>query len=352
MIERRVRNALTAAATAAIPLVGCGSDDSTPYWLYQDTGTSDVAADAADDTGDVGNTDADPADTDPADVAPDADPADSGADAAPDTTPDADATDVPPEDTGPIDAGDTDSDEDGLTSDEEAELGTNPEEPDSDFDGLLDGEEVARGTDPLDPDSDGDGFEDGDEVDTGDPLDERVWPFDSGVWPDLSEAAAADGVEGDEYAVDEVFPNFTFVDQFGSEVDLYDFYGHVVVLRIVAGWCGPCRAIGPEGQSYWETWRDQGFVVIDALIDDNVADGAGDIAPGFPAEWAEDNALGIPVGVLDRGAYEGMFTSGLYEGGIPFFVILGRNMAVRFVQTGMPSSMADLDEEVEPLLAE
>ena len=42
-----------------------------------------------------------------------------------------------------------------------------------------------------------------------------------------------------------VFPRFKLIDQFGEDVDLYDFGGHgkLIVIEISAAWCLPCKQL-------------------------------------------------------------------------------------------------------------
>jgi len=162
-----------------------------------------------------------------------------------------------------------DADGDGLKNGEEEDLGTDPEVADTDGDGVDDGAEVEAGTDPLDEDSDDDGLSDGGEVDAGtdalnadtdddgypdgaevdagsDPLDETSvvyaggWPYNSDKdgygAPDIGDADVAEG---------EQFARISLLDQFGDQVDLYDFAGQgaYVAVDISAVWCGPCNGI-------------------------------------------------------------------------------------------------------------
>jgi hypothetical protein len=117
------------------------------------------------------------------------------------------------------DDGTGDPDGDGVTDAAEAELGTDPADADSDDDGMSDGDEVRFGFDPLDPDSDG--YEGG-------------WPMQDATTKD--EVADAGGAG-------EQFPRLRLLDQFGDEVDLYDYarQGMQVVVEVGAAWCGPCR---------------------------------------------------------------------------------------------------------------
>ncbi|MFK7929109.1 MAG: hypothetical protein AB8H79_13030 [Myxococcota bacterium] len=126
----------------------------------------------------------------------------------------------------PGDDPDADTDGDGLTDGEEAELGTDPSVADTDEDGLNDGAEVnTHDTDPLDSDSDADGYLDGDEVAAGtDPKDATSviyaggWPY-NGQKEDFGTPTSTVAVVGAE------LPRLTLLDQFGDQVDLYDFAG-------------------------------------------------------------------------------------------------------------------------------
>jgi hypothetical protein len=115
-----------------------------------------------------------------------------------------------------------DADGDYLPDDEEVELGTDPHDPDTDGDTYLDGDEVLEQTDPLDPES-------------------RIY---RGGWPyqRLKDQIADPGFDGTPM-VGGVIPRLVAFDQFGDELDLYDFalHGRRVVIDLSALWCGACK---------------------------------------------------------------------------------------------------------------
>lgn len=137
-----------------------------------------------------------------------------------------------------------DRDGDGLSDGREERLGSDPALADTDGDGLDDGDEVQSGLDPVAWDTDGDGYSDFQEVDFGsDPLDATSGVY-AGGWPynpfkdDLSDPGFAGRPQ-----IGEPLPRFVAIDQYGEQVDFYDYAGHgkPVMLDISALWCPPCR---------------------------------------------------------------------------------------------------------------
>ena len=139
----------------------------------------------------------------------------------------------------------TDADGDGLTAAEEAELGTDPDAADSDGDGYSDGGEVHAGTDPLD---------DADVIYTG------GWPYN----PDKDALGSPDW--GSATGEGAQVPRLIAVDQYGEEVDLYDFagQGRHVMLDMGTPWCEPCKDLaaylstGDTSHLIWRTDKKTG----------------------------------------------------------------------------------------------
>jgi thiol-disulfide isomerase/thioredoxin len=234
----------------------------------------------------------------------------------------------------------SDKDEDGLTKAEELEIGTDPELADSDGDGLSDGDEhLIHGTDPLEMDSDGDGFDDGAEIDFGsDALEWLSYPWGEGVtqWPDNSERVLLSaGAPG--WNMDNLPGNFEFIDQYGNPGSFHQFYGHVILVDFSAGWCGPCRTVAAKAQGVYEEHADKGFLIFHMMTDDN-SGGGGVTDDTFLAAWADQYGITFPV-VKDssNAAFNAVAKTPLYQGGIPFMVLLDQQMLVVQAETGSGS---------------
>jgi len=90
---------------------------------------------------------------------------------------------------------------------------------------------------PPDDDADDDDVV-GDDDSAGDD-DDTVAPAQYGpenTWWHAMEADVPTDLAGTGWATGDVATNFTLVDQFGDEVELYQFYGQVIVLDVFAYW--------------------------------------------------------------------------------------------------------------------
>jgi thiol-disulfide isomerase/thioredoxin len=154
--------------------------------------------------------------------------------------------------------------------------GGNNDDVDTDGDGLSDGQEAELGTDPTQPDSDSDGYTDFEEVDAGtDPLDaeDRIY---KGGWPyNPNKDEIEDPGFGSTAGLGTMLPRYKAVDQYGDEVDIYDFFGQgkPVVLDIATWFCEPCKSLAEflstgdaSVMDQWGWWNPD-FAVVREMIE-------------------------------------------------------------------------------------
>lgn len=220
-------------------------------------------------------------------------------------------------------------------------MGTDPNNADSDGDGLSDSEELDLGTDPTSDDSDGDGYLDQWEVAEGsDPADDSSliyaggWPYN----PDKDDMPESDSSRARPY---ELSPRFVLQDQYGEEVDLYDFAGQgkYLILDLSGDWCGYCHEIAKlldHKASYFDQYAsdyewittipeavEAGDIYWITALDANASGRAPDASTveGWFNRYPHEK---IPV-LLDS---EGVITDWFRPSGYPTMVLLDENMEV------------------------
>lgn len=233
---------------------------------------------------------------------------------------------------------DVDTDGDGLTDSREADLGTDPSAEDSDEDGLADGQEVDElGTDPLAEDSDGDGYLDPWEVAEGsDPADAESLIY-TGGWPyNPNKDQIEDPGFGQKAKEGRTMPRFAWTDQYGEEVDVYDFAGHgkPVVVDLSGAWCYWCQetakllegkrsALGGYGYDDLDVYLEEGDFYWITVLDADVSGRS--IDADEVAEWYDEYTNPF-IPVL---ADENMELTAWFDPvGYPSILLLDENMEV------------------------
>jgi len=132
--------------------------------------------------------------------------------------------------------------------------------------------------------SSGDGDEDAEETggETGEPIEEGCnvdSPYQGG-W-DIG-CCQDDVVQGGGWApgmvqAGTILPDWTFTDQYGDSVRLYDFCHEAIYFEYAAMWCGACMAHAPEVASLFNTYDSWGLMTL-TYMSENVDGGPATLA--------------------------------------------------------------------------
>lgn len=164
-----------------------------------------------------------------------------------------------------------------------------------------------------------------------------------GMWVSISRVPAAETSGGLIPSPRQGFlaPEFTLSTLYGESMTLNDFRGQVVVINLWATWCPPCRAEMPALQSAYETYREQGMVLlaVNTTDQDSVA-----AVEGFVDEFG----LTFPI-LMD---VEGI-VSRLYQlQALPSTFFVDRQGVIQQVVIGGPMSEVTIETSIQTLLTE
>lgn len=148
-----------------------------------------------------------------------------------------------------------------------------------------------------------------------------------------------------QYAYD-----FTLLNHKRKPVSLSDYKGKVVMLDLCTMWCGPCKTEAAQLEQLYQTYRAQGFVIINILTE-NPAGAA--ITPKQAAVWRKQYGMTFPV-LADCfwGVYDA-YTNFPRTRSIPFNILIDKNGKIRWKKIGYTSSRHDeIESMIQSLLAE
>lgn len=117
--------------------------------------------------------------------------------------------------------------------------------------------------------------------------------------------------------------NMNLMDQHGDRVDLYDYYGSVILLDFSAMWCNPCQQAAYDHQDMLDDFRGEDFVYITVLLDNFQGQ-----TPTLTDLTVWANQFGIESPILQgRKTLYGQDEKEQWPfGGYPAFVIIDRDM--------------------------
>lgn len=150
--------------------------------------------------------------------------------------------------------------------------------------------------------------------------DDRAWE----TWEECSQAP------GDHPC------NFTLVDQNNNEVELYDFYGQVIILDLSAMWCGVCVTIAGTSEALVNDLGEENVVWITVLIEDEL---------GNPPDqsdlsrWESQHNGSGPILAGNRSMIDPSAKTGYPVSGWPTVVVIDQEMVVYNGVTGWSESL-------------
>jgi thiol-disulfide isomerase/thioredoxin len=116
-------------------------------------------------------------------------------------------------------------------------------------------------------------------------------------------------------------PQFALAARGGSEVNLAQYKGQVVMINFWASWCGPCRTEMPLLENIYKKYNKLGFTLLGVNVepDSKAAD-----------DWLKETPVSFPI-LYDKDSK----VSRLYDvSGMPSTVIIDRKGNLRTVHHG------------------
>jgi len=158
-------------------------------------------------------------------------------------------------------------------------------------------------------------------------------------WPAY---ASPSDLDGRNYEMGEVPPNFRIKDQNGEYVELYQFYGRVIMLEFGTQWCQGCLDSAPTSQNLFDTYTDDCVMFISILYQDK---NGSTMSTNELKDWTDRYGIQFPV--LNDSAMDA--SSDADFSAIPQYYFFDRTLTLRGEINQYPGD-AILAEEIDKLL--
>lgn len=136
----------------------------------------------------------------------------------------------------------------------------------------------------------------------------------------------------------EFYEGYEFEGQ--TSVNISDLQGKVVILNVWASWCKPCEQEAPDLQAFWQEYQDRDVVLIGVDYVDTPV-GAYSYLKKFQITFPNAPDLQSAISAaLNR------------KMGVPETYFIDRHGVLHYVQVGPFSSVQQIKNIVDPMLAE
>ena len=147
-------------------------------------------------------------------------------------------------------------------------------------------------------------------------------------------------VKPEKNLIGEIRPVFILQDMNGTQRNVQEWDGKILVLNFWATWCPPCRDEIPAFVKLQDKYQDQGlqFVGVALQTADEIRDYVAEMGMNYPSLVGAEDVIKVAKSL------------GNHFGTLPYTVIIDRNQRIAFIKSG-PLHYDDAEAVIRALLS-